>query len=238
MQVRGTYFTYLYDLLIFGVARKIPKQLDALVDHIQQPQLPDLIRRFLYDQLYPNSPISGTDMPIDECPMFQERVSVFTSAVATFFAPSDFSGMGGMHRERIRSVSMWRHGPARRDCVFIQKDDKVDGFRGLHAARFLLFFSFAFEGVTYPCALVTWFLPIGNEPCDQTGMWVVEPELDEDGERVMAVVHLDCILRGAHLIAVYGSSFLPIGFHFTDTLDAFQAYINKYADHHSHEIAF
>jgi hypothetical protein len=47
-------------------------------------------------------------------------------------------------------------------------------------------------------------------------------------------------LRGAHLIDVAGKEFVPLtNFDFSDSLDAFEAfYVNKYADHHSHEIAF
>ncbi|KAI0313153.1 hypothetical protein OF83DRAFT_1165706 [Amylostereum chailletii] len=145
-----------------------------------------------------------------------------------------------MHRERIRSTASWCHGPARRDCVFIEKDPEATGFRGLYAVRVLLFFLFTSDGVDYPCALVLWFSPISDMPCPDTGMWIVEPDLDRDGERQMSVIHIDCILRGAHLIGVSaGAEFIPCSLSHTDSLDAFRAfYVNKYADHHSHEIAF
>ncbi|KAJ6536534.1 hypothetical protein DFH09DRAFT_931318 [Mycena vulgaris] len=55
----------------------------------------------------------------------------------------------------------------------------------------------------------------------------------------MDIIHIDTILRGAHLIGIYGDSFLPRHFKYSDTLDRFKAfYINKYADHHAHEITF
>ena len=58
----------------------------------------------------------------------------------------------------------------------------------------------------------------------------------------MAVVHLDAILRGVHLVGVAGKEFLPPDnkdLSFSDSLDAFDAfYVNKYADHHSHELLF
>ena len=45
--------------------------------------------------------------------------------------------------------------------------------------------------------------------------------------------------RSAHLIGVAGSQLLPKHFTYHDTLDAFQLfYVNKYVDHHAHEIAF
>ncbi|KAH9177889.1 hypothetical protein EDB89DRAFT_1844150, partial [Lactarius sanguifluus] len=47
---------------------------------------------------------------------------------------------------------------------------------------------------------------------------------------------VDCIVRGAHLLPVFGSSFLPEEFHFSDSLHAFQAYfVSRYADHHMYE---
>ncbi|KAI0309212.1 hypothetical protein OF83DRAFT_1023500, partial [Amylostereum chailletii] len=62
---------------------------------------------------------------------FDGHVAVFPSAVALFYAPSDASGSGGMHHERIRSTASWCHGPARCDCAFIEKDPDLPGFRGL-----------------------------------------------------------------------------------------------------------
>ena len=60
----------------------------------------------------------------------------------------------------------------------------------------------------------------------------------KNGNLVTSVIHLDT-LHGAHLLPVFGKEFLPVDFDPADTLDAFYAYyINKYADHHSHEIVF
>jgi hypothetical protein len=56
-----------------------------------RPRLVYLIRRFLYGQLYDRSPLSD-----DKLPEFHAKVSVHTSAVTTFYAPSDLSGVGGM----------------------------------------------------------------------------------------------------------------------------------------------
>jgi hypothetical protein len=80
----------------------------------------------------------------------------------------------------------------------------LPGFHGLHTAQVLLFFSIAFSGTIYPCALVAWFAVVGNNPCDQTGMWIVELEVSQ-GQRLISVIHLDCILSLAHLIPVYGA---------------------------------
>lgn len=70
-------------------------------------------------------------------------------------------------------------------------------------------------------------------------MWKVKLERDRCGRRMVTVLHLDSFLRGAHLIPVYGDDFIPIGFQFSNSLDAFATFfVNKYADHHAHEIAF
>lgn len=189
----------------------------------------------------PNAILSGSDARITDCPTIDDttRISVFHSAIATYHAPSDPSGIGGLHRERIQCTPSWQHGPARRDCIFAEKDPDLPGMRGLHAARILLLFSFTFQARLYPCALVQWFVPVGDEPCEDTGMWVVTPDLDDVDHRVISVIHLDCILRGAHLIGVCGEDFLPTDFHFSETLDRFHTYfVNKFADHHANEIAF
>ena len=70
-------------------------------------------------------------------------------------------------------------------------------------------------------------------------MWMVEPDFDDHGQRVTAIVHIDTAVRGAQLLPVYGPTFIPSHLHFSETLHAFRTYyINKYADHHMHQIAF
>ncbi|KAJ7899505.1 hypothetical protein B0H14DRAFT_2278305, partial [Mycena olivaceomarginata] len=81
---------------------------------------------------------------------FSERVYLYNSARAVFYAPSDVSGIGGMHHERIRATKSWYRGPPRYDCVFLEHDKDLAGFRGLHAARVRMFFRFKFRGIDYP----------------------------------------------------------------------------------------
>ncbi|KAJ7642525.1 hypothetical protein B0H17DRAFT_960110 [Mycena rosella] len=219
--------------------RRYPRRPAALAEFLQVPDLPDMIRRFLYSQDHPDNDIPLNDVPIRQCPSYSGKVKVFPSAVATFYAPSDQSGIGGMHRERIRAVRSWRGSAPRYDCIFVEKDTAQPGFRGLLAARVLAFMSLDKDGIIYPCALVTWFSAIGEEPCPDVGMWMVEPDLDEEGEREMSIIHLDTVLRAAHLVPIHGDDPVPRYFKYTRSLDLFAVfYINKYADHHSHEIAF
>ena len=52
----------------------------------------------------------------------------------------------------------------------------------------------------------------------------------------LAIIHLNCIAWGAHLIGVYGSSFIPEELHFSHSLDLFRAYfMNCFANHHTHK---
>ncbi|KIK78158.1 hypothetical protein PAXRUDRAFT_164734 [Paxillus rubicundulus Ve08.2h10] len=101
------------------------------------------------------------------------------------------------------------------------------------------FFSFSYCNVFYPCALVQWFTPIGDEPCSNTGMWMVAPEFDDDGNRFVSVIHLDAILRPAHLIGIAREDRIPHNLHYTEFLSFFASfYVNKYSDYHAFKLAF
>ncbi|THG92798.1 hypothetical protein EW026_g8234 [Hermanssonia centrifuga] len=217
--------------------RTYPRTLPELGLLFRVPDLTSLVSTFLYDQTHPEPLPDGFPAPPPCLPV--QSIKVYHSAAATFYAPSDISGIGGMRRERIRATPSWFKGPAHYDCVFAENDSTVEGFRGLHAARVRTFLSFKSGGVEYPCALIQWFSPVADEPDELTGLWVVEPDFDGDNRPFYGVIHLDSILRLAHLIPVFGNAILPPDFHQSQSLDAFKTYyVNKYADHHAHEIAF
>ena len=54
----------------------------------------------------------------------------------------------------------------------------------------------------------------------------------------MTVICLDSVLQGAHLLPVFrGATYLPVDFHFSYSLDTFEAYfVNKYADNQMYEL--
>jgi len=123
--------------------------------------------------------------------------------------------------------------------VLMEKDVQQDGFAGLHVARILLFLSFTYANVKYSCTLIHWFLTIGDWPCDLTGMWKVQPDYYPNGAAYKCIIHVDCILRAAHLMPVYGNGIVPEDHKYENTLDHFKMfYVNKYIDHHAHEIIF
>ncbi|KAG5640131.1 hypothetical protein DXG03_000990, partial [Asterophora parasitica] len=131
-------------------SRAYPRDLDELAAAINQPQLPDLLRRFLFDQLNKDDTISSNTVPLDACPLINGDIKVFHSAITTFYAPSDNSGIRGMRRERIRSTPCWREKEPRRDCALVVEDEQKPGMKGLGVVRVQLFFSFHHESVTYP----------------------------------------------------------------------------------------
>jgi hypothetical protein len=217
----------------------------SLADKYGRPDLVQHLRRFLYNQLHNDSSSSSssstesTDVPLASLPDFQGKIRVHPSAVATFYAPSDLSGVGGMRREWIRAVPQWRGGPGRYDCVFTETNTLLKGMRGLDIARIRLLLSFEYENTPYPCALVRWYSRLDDEPDEATGMWAVVPDYNDDGTPYEAIIHLDCILRAAHLIGAYGEDFVLPTMTLHKSLDRFESfYVNKYIDHHAFEIAF
>ncbi|KAK7452202.1 hypothetical protein VKT23_012305 [Stygiomarasmius scandens] len=225
-------------------ARGVPRQLNDLAAHINQPELPIFIQHFLYNQRHLDMPDAprGCDIPLHHCPELEKDQKIFlhSSAWATFFAPSDLSGLSGMRHERIRATNSWYKGAARYDCVFMEGDTEKEGFQGLIVGRVFAFFRFRHFGRSYPCALVHWYSTVGDTPCPETGMWIVQPDFRRNGSSLLEVVHLDCLYRAAHLIGVTGDSRVPVrDFSSSDSLDAYEAfYVNKYVDYHAHEIAY
>jgi hypothetical protein len=80
---------------------------------------------------------------------------------------------------------------------------------------------------------------VEDVPNGNTGMWVVEPDVEDDGTKFTSIIHLDTAVRAAHLLPVFGQDLISRTLTLSDTLDEFTSfYVNKYADHHSFEIAF
>ncbi|KAG2107614.1 uncharacterized protein F5147DRAFT_802059 [Suillus discolor] len=192
--------------------KKRAQTIPALAEELNIPSLPDLLRRFLFQQLHPKDPRDPSNIPLAKCPLYLSKISVFNSASSRFYAPSDLSGIG---------------------------DSSLPGMQGLEVARVRAFFSFRYRGRLYPCALISWFDKVGDAPDEDTGMWIVRPGFGADSAPGYVVIHIDSIYCAAHLIPMYGVQFVPRELKFYHSYDAFQAYyVNKYADHHAFEIAF
>ena len=213
-----------------------------LGEHIGQANLDDFIRRFLF---YEQNPAFDGSPPLSLCPttVNTKKIAVFHSATATFCAPSNPSGPGGLYRETIRCAPRWQTGDIiapRRDCVILNVGSEAPGMRGVDVARVHLFFSFEVGGETHSCVLVHFFCKSFNDPDPDNGMWIVEPDVGNDGSRVMSVIHVDSIICGAHLLPVFGhDTVVPREVNFSHTLDVFTAfYVNKFIDYHAFETLF
>ena len=183
--------------------------------------------------------------PLHLCPTTDNiaKICVFHSATATFCAPSNPSGVGSLYRETIRCTPRWQTGEitaCRRDCIILNTGLDAPGMRGLDIARVHLFFSFEVADEVLSCALVHHFRKSFEDPDPDNGMWIVEPDFHDNGYRVMGVVHVDSMVRAAHLIPVFGDdAAVPREVNFSNTLDIFSAfYVNKYIDYHAFETVF
>jgi hypothetical protein len=204
--------------------------------------LDDLVRRFLF---YDQNPTFVGIPPLSLCPTTDnvKKISIYHSATAVFCAPSNPSGIGSLYRETIRSTPRWQTGDStapRRDCVILNTGSDAPGMRGLNVARVYLFFSFEMGDEVFSCALIHEFCKCFDDPDPDNGMWMVEPDLDPNNYRIMSVIHIDSIIRAAHLLPVFqGDASVPREINFSHTLDIFAAfYINKYIDYHAFETLF
>ena len=163
------------------------------------------------------------------------KVGLHISVSAVFYAPTELSGPGGMHREVIRATSTWYNKFPRYDTVLVTVNPELYGMMRFRVARVRQFISFIHSDVFYPCALVDWFVTDAGGPDYATCMWIVRPE-EIAGQRVTSIIPLASIERACHLMPVLGRTFLPVDFHFSETLDAFRAYyVNCNVDGHAHE---
>jgi len=121
----------------------------------------------------------------------------------------------------------------------VETNPLLDGMRGLDVAHVWLFLSFKYGDTLYQCTLVCWYSHVGDKPDEETGMWIVKPDFCDNGTPSEAIIHLDCVLRAAHLVAVCGESFVHSNLTLHNSLDKFDSYyVNKYVDHHAFKIAF
>ena len=108
-----------------------------------------------------------------------------------------------MRCEHIHTVSTWRHGRPRYNSILVNTDELQQGMCGMNVAHAKLFFSVTMNRIKYPCALIHWYSLVGDSPDKNMGMWVVEPDILDNGQPQTAVIHLDTIVCLAHLLPIY-----------------------------------
>lgn len=196
------------------------------------------IHRFLYYQVHPESEHPDGDIDLQDCPYFSGRFTVFDSAVATYYLPSDTLGQTGFYRECIRATPMRKGNTTvpRRDCILIAMDATKSGFSSMQVARTCLLLSINYLNKPIPCALVDWFVTEGNHPDPVMGMWVVKSQYTANNWSFSSIIHLDSVLRGIHLLPVYKKCTVAQGQSYSHSLDSYRRfYVNKYIDYHAFE---
>ena len=80
LKTYGAYFFRIFRLhsLRFFPVRNLPHNVFQLAQKIDQPKLPQLVRRFLYGVLYPNLPTPIADLAPDDLSLIPENLKVYT----------------------------------------------------------------------------------------------------------------------------------------------------------------
>ena len=94
------------------------------------------------------------------------------------------------------------------------------------------------KGKVYLYAFVHWFNTYRCSCDSDTGMWIVHPTYKDAAKRQphLAVIHVNTIFHGLHLVPVYNSQSVPCVLKFYHSLDLYTAfYVNKYTDYHANE---
>ena len=205
-----------------------PSQLHALTVYINQPKFPLVLRQFLYKCHHPEEPIAPS--MIEECPGFDDMIRVHHSALATFYAPSNLSGSGGLWCEWIWSAPNF-FGHLHHNTAFIVINDSQPGMEGMEIGCVLPFFSFEYRCKNISCVLINWF--VHGDGCDpDTEMWTVRQGFDHHGEPTLEVIHLDSIAWVAHLLPIYGQC-IPEDFDYHTMLDTYSLlFVNHYCNGH------
>jgi hypothetical protein len=71
---------------------------------------------------------------------------------------------------------------------------------------------------------VQWFSCISEEIDETTGMWMVAPDFNPTGSPALAIIHVNCILHTAHLIPIFGDTFISDEIMHINSLDSFKGF--------------
>ncbi|KAI9455610.1 hypothetical protein F5148DRAFT_984714, partial [Russula earlei] len=72
--------------------------------------------------------------------IFYGKITIYPSAIATFYAPSNISGIGGMCCECIHTVKSWRKRHGCYNTIFVNTAPSIEGMQGLDITCVQLFF--------------------------------------------------------------------------------------------------
>ncbi|KAG1868058.1 hypothetical protein C8R48DRAFT_771763 [Suillus tomentosus] len=114
---------------MLAVTSRCIRNIQTLSLELELPRLPLLIQEFIHDQHYSEDP-NPPEFDLATAQVFLGKVAVFNSAAASFHAPSDLSGTGGMRCEHIWATPSWRGGEPRHDCIFVNMGADFDSPMG------------------------------------------------------------------------------------------------------------
>ncbi|KAG6331786.1 hypothetical protein ID866_7305 [Astraeus odoratus] len=103
----------------------------------------------------PTAAITRDQVNLFMCPVFDCSIKIYCLVPITYDAPSDQSGIRGVHHDIIDATLSWHNSPACYDCVFMDNGgtDK-EGFRCLLVVRILLFLAFSYRDNECTCMFV------------------------------------------------------------------------------------
>ena len=180
------------------------------------------IHQFLYEQVHPERDLPGTDIDLQDCPHFTGQFSVFNSAVATYYLPSDTLGQAGFFQEQIHAMATQNPTIPRHDCVLIATDAMSSGFTSTQVAQICLLLLITHLGAAIPCALVDWFILEGNKPDPIMGLWVVKPKYTRNNRHFSSIIHFNSVLQGIHLLPVHKKRMVTQAHSHSWSLDTYQ----------------
>ncbi|KAH9915965.1 uncharacterized protein BXZ73DRAFT_54076 [Epithele typhae] len=213
-------------------------RLTKLGERLGVPDFYARVRRFVRAQTFEGIDDLDEVVPLEDCPWIDvdTRMSLYSCAHATYFAPSELSLPGGMYSEMIRCSADWQNKGPRYDTVLVQVRDADDVMGGMVVARLCELFSFTVGHELFECALVEWFNLALDTIDALTGMWVVKPE-KVNNQQAIDIIPLDSIVRSCHLIPYFGTRTLKKGWDYRQMLRSFKSfYVNCYIDYHSFEL--
>ena len=123
------------------------------------------------------------------------------------------------------------------DCVYVAKHGTPGtSMHNLQVARIRSFFSFEYGLETHCCALVHWYRLWCDEPDPDNGIYIIQPDIVGSRQN-MAVIPIDSIVCGAHLLPIFDKTPLDHLFNYTHSLDIFKVfYVNHLIDPHTYEL--
>ena len=173
---------------------------------LELPTFPTLVKKLLSLQLYPHSELSFLEALEAYHLAIDDKIHTFNSATSTFRAPCDTSGIYGMCCEIFMQH---HHGEVVLPDMIAFLSTQIQMLKERVVSKscaLSFFFSFQHQSKTYLCALVQWYSYIREEPDEDTGLWKIEPDTDDDGSPHLGIAHVEAIYRAVHLMPAYCTS--------------------------------